>query len=103
MPVTKRTSNLITAIAIARRRRSERGVWPRNRLAFVGAGAAVARVQVAALFKLIELGLRHQNRPPEEAALAALAMPGDRLADLFSAVGELFTDRRIKITTRQAS
>jgi hypothetical protein len=34
----------------------------RNRLALVGAGAAVARVQIAALFKLIELGLRHQNR-----------------------------------------
>jgi hypothetical protein len=36
----------------------------RNRLALVGAGAAVARVQVAALFKLIELGLRHHDRPP---------------------------------------
>ena len=47
----------------------------RNRLALVGACAAVAGVQVAALFKLIELGLRHQNRSPKEAALAALAMP----------------------------
>ena len=57
----------------------------RNRLALVGAGAAVARVQVAALFKLIELGLRHQNRAPKEAALAALAMPGNRVADPFLA------------------
>ena len=79
------------------------GVWPRNRLAFVGAGAAVARVQVAALFKLIELGLRHQNRPPEEAALAALAMPGDRLADLFSAGRHLATAGCLKLPRRQAS
>jgi len=56
----------------------------RNRLALVGAIAAVARVQVAALFKLIELVLRHDDRPHEEATFAALSVPGNRLADLFS-------------------
>jgi hypothetical protein len=48
----------------------------RNRLALVGTIAAVARVQVAALFKVIELGLRHDDRPHEEATFAALAVPG---------------------------
>src|SRR5262249_48027929 len=51
----------------------------------------------------IELGLLHQNRPPEEAALAALAMPGDRLADLFSAGRHLATAGCLKLPRRQAS
>jgi hypothetical protein len=39
-----------------------------NRLALVGASAAVARVQVAALFKLIELGAADEKRPREQSA-----------------------------------
>jgi hypothetical protein len=54
----------------------------RNRLALVHAVAAVARVQVTALFKLIELVLRHDDRPHEEATFAALSVPGNRLADI---------------------
>jgi short chain dehydrogenase len=50
----------------------------RNRLALVRAITAVARVQVAVLFKLIELVLRHDDRPHEEATFAALAVPGNR-------------------------
>jgi hypothetical protein len=38
---------------------------------------------VAVLFKLIELVLRHDDRPHEEATFAPLSMPGNRLADLF--------------------
>jgi len=36
------------------------------------------------LFQLIELDLRHDDRPHEEATFAALSEPGNRLADLFS-------------------
>ena len=48
----------------------------RNRLALVYAVAAVARVQVTALFKLIELILRHDDRPHEEATFPAFSVPG---------------------------
>jgi len=43
------------------------------------------RRRVTALFKLIELPLGHQNWSPKEPVLAALAVPVDRLANLFSA------------------
>jgi hypothetical protein len=56
-----------------------------DRVALVGALAAQIGIEIATLFKLIELGLRHHNRPPKQIMPAALAMPGDRLADLFSA------------------
>jgi hypothetical protein len=56
-----------------------------DRLALVGALAAQIGVEIATLFKLIELVLRHHNWPPKQIVLAALAMPGNRFADLFSA------------------
>jgi pyrroloquinoline quinone biosynthesis protein B len=49
-----------------------------DRIALVGAVTAPVRVEITTLFKLIELGLGHRNRPPKETALAALAMPGLR-------------------------
>jgi hypothetical protein len=56
-----------------------------DRLALIGALAAQIGVEIATHLKLIELVLRHHNRPPKQIMLAALAMPGDRLADLFLA------------------
>jgi hypothetical protein len=52
-----------------------------NRGSLVCALAAQTGVEIAALFKLVELSLGHQNRPPKEAMLAAPAMPENRLAD----------------------
>ena len=57
----------------------------RDRVALVEALAAPIGVEITALFKLIELALGHQNWSPKERVLAALAVPGGRLADLFSA------------------
>jgi len=57
-----------------------------DRFALVGAVAAVVGIEIAAYFKLVELTLRHQDRPQEEAALAALAVPSSRLANLFSSI-----------------
>jgi hypothetical protein len=54
-----------------------------DRVALLETVAASIGIEIAARLKLIELDLRHQNWPPKEPALAALAMPGDRLADLF--------------------
>jgi hypothetical protein len=42
-----------------------------DRFALVGAVAAVVGIEIAASFKLVELALRHQDRPQEEATLAA--------------------------------
>jgi hypothetical protein len=67
------------------------GFWQRirqehfDRAALVKALAAPIGVEIAALFKLIELALGHQNWSPKEPVLAALAVPVERLADLFSA------------------
>jgi hypothetical protein len=55
-------------------------------LALVGALTSLIGVEIATDFKLIELILRHQNRPPKEASLPALAMPDNRLVDLCSSV-----------------
>jgi hypothetical protein len=56
-----------------------------DRVALVGAVAASAGVEIATLFKLIELALRYQNRPPQQAVLAAPAISVDRFTYLFSA------------------
>jgi hypothetical protein len=45
----------------------------------------IRRARAVAHFKLIELILSHDDRPQEEAAFAALAVPGNRLTNLFSA------------------
>jgi hypothetical protein len=54
-----------------------------DRFALVGAVAAVVGIEIATSFKLVELTLRHHDRPQEEAALVALAVPSSRLASLF--------------------
>jgi hypothetical protein len=54
-----------------------------DRLALVGAVAAVVGIEIAASFKLVELTLRHLDWPQEEAALVALAVPSSRRANLF--------------------
>ena len=56
-----------------------------DRVAPVEALAAPIGIEITALFKLIELALRDQNWSPKKPVLAALAVPLDRLADLFSA------------------
>jgi hypothetical protein len=53
-----------------------------DRIALVKAVAASIGVEVAPHFKLIELVFRYRNRPPKEAVVAALPMPGNRPADL---------------------
>jgi Patatin-like phospholipase len=45
-----------------------------DRVAFVDPVAAKVGIEIAAYFKLIELILRHDDRPQEEAALTALAV-----------------------------
>jgi hypothetical protein len=63
-------------------------------VALVGALAALVGVEIAAYLELIELGLRHQNRPPKEASLPALAMPDNRLVDLCSSVRHVAADAK---------
>jgi hypothetical protein len=54
-----------------------------DRFALVGAVAAVVGIEIAAYCELVELTLRHHDRPQEEAALVALAVPSSSLANLF--------------------
>jgi hypothetical protein len=55
-------------------------------VALVGAIATPIGVEIAAYLKLIELILRHEDRPQEEAAFAAPAMADSRRANLLSSI-----------------
>ena len=67
------------------------GSWQRirqehlDRVALVEALAAPIRVEITALFKLIELALGHQNWSPKEPVLVAPAISVDRFANLLAA------------------